>query len=577
MILYLNKNNCWRFTIVLQKIVGKKISSFLKMSLMFLYEENDELQYDNEALRNFIETNTNGESFSIITFVGTAKSKKSEIATQFSGINNNITIGASIGYIGRHNDIARRHGIFVNPINEHLFIIDTQGFTCDSLKTENLLIFLTPILSLSSVIVFFQQSFTNLSLLPIIGYIYGIAQNMRLIVNITGHNIDDQSPIQEIINQCNTSQISNELRDEGIDFDIVQYDTRTATYLYQKILENATRFFRNDINAFNNQLNNPLIIVPDEIFKVSSPDEYGVYKGLLDTMTNELYNLIYRHRILENIDNIDLVINDYNRSFEDYCNQFRPTQRVKDLINQKIQTILQRYRNRANMLHEKAQNQILLAQNRQAEKIANENAMNEISRRIAEMANEARVEMLNDINTESTLLINVCVHTLRIDLNNYINQLVLKQEELEKIRRYTNDIIDKFVTVKNVYIRLLEEKSKKKWIERALIAALIAGTIYFTWWYFELGPVLPAIKSLPTYCQNIATNIPWNQIMTALKSPEIKQYSSAISSYAVPVIAGTIIWFTNTWNDIMNLIGLRVDFTQINILFEEFVPIDLND
>ncbi|EAY15936.1 hypothetical protein TVAG_165640 [Trichomonas vaginalis G3] len=576
---------------------------------MFHYIENHEeqLEINNEGLIEYMQANTHGEEFAFILFLGVSSSHKSRIATDFSRVQhqsfplyNGHTDGAYVSYIGRYNDLVNRFNIQQEVNDPHLFLVDVQGFTANTIKTETLLALLMPLISQCSSIVFFQQSFTDLSFLPMIEYIYHRAERSSLIINITGFeeriaNLD----VRRIINDTQNSQISNELHERNMAFSIVNYCDQTSNLLYRKIMDGARIHFRRDQNEFFDMLNNPLLIDPQEIFRISNPIEYGIYEGLLHTMTRELYNLFIRYRDLSTIETIDRLEAEYNRTYEDYCQQFQPSLRVRNIINVKITNILQIKRQRVLLLQQQAADNERNAQERRQNQLAIEQRLQQIAHEITEIANNSRLQLLESIGTEDITLINNVVTELRLELNNYINRINnLGENYMNLVRNHKDHIINKFSTIRDVFSALLREKNRKKWIERFIIIAIIAASIALAWWYFGWANPLPAIKNLliksKDYTKLIYNKIPDDipekaislvndsKKMEALKNIQI--VASILGGIAVTAysfcpskICAIFSWFKGMWDKAMEIIGLRVNLDQINELlhpFEEYNYLD---
>lgn len=501
--------------------------------LKIISANDDDFNVHFDEMQSFIENYSRGSQFALILNYGLISQGKSTFSQKISGFKHAIgdgieqeTKGAYLSYCGTVQNIIERFKIVKSfPIksNLHVFNIDTEGIFLD--KNEYITEFVFPLIQMSSVLIIYASSFTDLSILPIIEAIDHLTKIKILISFRDSCRIikDDINSIDYYLDKARKSTLGRALESQnvtfeiipGVDFrDIVGHDFSNTMnqYFISKILyhisfnvhKNSTSFIDKLQNAYSNQ-NKDFIY---EVFAIDGPED-SILKGIQHKC------LLILNEKLENIDENDISIYDplsheitsifYQMCPFDNIENTKSGRYLKELLN-----IIKIKKNKAELNHDRKVKEERIINDKKEKKKKEKELVDFLSNEISNISNTTTSDLVTYIKFKQSSKLkslpiefhSKCIEIIataspyiRKDMVNYIKKDITEiMKEIKKSSESAAELIDKKE----------EEEKKKKTKLIVQFVGFLVGSALTLGGLAAIGGAVCAIAGVPS--------LPINQI-----------------------------------------------------------------
>lgn len=398
--------------------------SYMDSSLPIITIQNDneaKLEYD--SLLSFIDLYTHGSNFAIIMNFGLISTGKSTFSQSISGVKHEIgngikskTKGAIISYCGKVSQLIKRFDIKEETNidqNMHVFNIDSEGVLYDS--KEKMVQYLFPLIKLSSALLVYTTSFTDLSIVPFLTVINHFTKKNILISICNSDSIIDPNikSVSYYLNQASNSQIAEKLVSEKVKFEIipcVDFGSKNPNCIQQKmnqyfisrILNLFTKKEWENASSYVHQLKDINAEYSSEFIQYMFTKK-SVSESILHLIVNDCYSQI--DQTIKQSDAIDLIVYDnliiqITQKFNNMClianidNEKIEKQKNKIINSLKLQKINAEFA----LSQQKMQNKIINDNTSKLEK--EENMVEFLSNEISKMASFCILNLIGHIKNE---------------------------------------------------------------------------------------------------------------------------------------------------------------------------------
>lgn len=488
------------------------------------HETKSEFTVKYDELKSFIDHFASGKNFAILINFGSISQGKSTFSQHISGFKHAIgndlaaeTLGAQISYCGTIQDIINKFNIkeeITSNTNIHVFNIDTEGILYD--ENENVTKFLLPLIQTSTLLIGYTESFTDLSLVPLLSDIYRISKINILITVKNSHSIirDEINSISEYMRRAKLSDLSKKLINENIRSTIIpcvdfrddvqhQFSKIMNNYFISRALNLMSDNQWNDSSTFINQLKNLYSIQNNDfihsIFTRDSPSD-----SILRIISNDCYTMI--NNLSENCKDAsfyDNLIQQITEKFNRMCDNAKiEPEKKEEKLKEIIYSIQMQKLNFLFELNQKEEEEALI--NEKTSKIEREkNLVQFLNREVSNVSNIFLLNLINFIKNKDIPSLKSIDSFYLTRCNDIISTASphLRKEMLDHIDNDVNDISKVLQKNASCAINLIEKQkieNIKILIEFGIrVGGVIAGAALKFTKYPILGEMLCHIFKVP--------------------------------------------------------------------------------